>query len=286
MAGRLRAGGRCRSAVVGQGDRCAAVDEHQLVMGRAVGVVRPAGRRSVVHEADRRVELGLAETHERPALGHGLGVEGRGRTATPARRRRRSARAPPRSDRVATRQGRPRRSPSPRPAPRAPPRRSRRGGGTLPSPRRHSRRAGRSRPRRCRRWCPRRRVRRSWRRHPPSCRCGRSRRSPIHRLRRRRRRRWPRGPPGMRRRSPDPPAAPAAGRRVGCESRPTRVSGGATRTASSVRCTSPARPASPLTVVDADAVRPSRWARTRTVVTSSATFWWITDVANRVSASR
>ena len=61
---------------------------------------------------------------------------------------------------------------------------------------------------------------------------------------------------------------------------------GATRTASSVRCTSPARPASPLTVVDADAVRPSRWARTRTVVMSSATFWWITDVANRVSASR
>ena len=41
-----------------------------------------------------------------------------------------------------------------------------------------------------------------------------------------------------------------------------------------------------MTVADPVAVRPSRCRRNRTVVTSSATFWWITELANLVKARR
>ena len=39
-------------------------------------------------------------------------------------------------------------------------------------------------------------------------------------------------------------------------------------------------------MVEPEAVRPSRCTTSRIVVASSATFWWITELANRVSASR
>ena len=44
-------------------------------------------------------------------------------------------------------------------------------------------------------------------------------------------------------------------------------------------------PSSPVTVDPADAVRPSTWTRIEMRRTSSATFWWMTELAKRVSAA-
>ena len=79
--------------------------------------------------------------------------------------------------------------------------------------------------------------------------------------------------------------AAAAGAAIGA--RPGQPgSSGATRTASRTRSTRAGTPASSTTVDDPVAVRPSRCRRNRTVVTSSATFWWITELANLVRARR
>jgi hypothetical protein len=63
------------------------------------------------------------------------------------------------------------------------------------------------------------------------------------------------------------------------------ASGGLSRAAAIVRSTMDSSPAASVSVVEPAAVRPSRCNRSRTVVVASATFWWMAELANRVSAS-
>ena len=63
-------------------------------------------------------------------------------------------------------------------------------------------------------------------------------------------------------------------------------SSGATRTAATVRSTSACDPDSSAIVDEPLTVRPSRWIVRWTPSVSSATFWWITELAKRVSARR
>ena len=60
-------------------------------------------------------------------------------------------------------------------------------------------------------------------------------------------------------------------------------SAGLSREEATVRSTRSRSPS--ITVVEPAVVRPSRCSRSRTLVIESATFWWMYELANRVSAS-